>query len=329
MVSARSPRTESPGTRTGITRRPMRTITAPESTSRLIEAVEVVLDPAVVHPERLGREVGVTDHQTIDAERGRHAGDRRSRRAPGRPGAGWPRGRGRERSAWRTSSRSGPRRRHRPRGPASRRTPGPVGTDSAVTVPGDGRKFCAGSSATRRNSIACPRGSDVGLGDQPRTGRETELLGDQVDPGGLLGDGVLDLQPGVHLEEGDRSVGADQVLHRAGAAVAGRLADRAGRRVDAGPRRGGQERGRGLLDELLVAPLHRAVAGADDERPGRRRRRAPGPRRGGPPRGSARRSTRRGRRRRPTRGSRTRRQPGSPRGCAPPSVRGLHRRRRP
>ena len=41
-------------------------------------------------------------------------------------------------------------------------------------------------------------------------GGDAQLLADQVQPGGLLGDGVLDLKPGVDLEEGQRPEGASR-----------------------------------------------------------------------------------------------------------------------
>ncbi len=53
--------------------------------------------------------------------------------------------------------------------------------------------------------------------------------------------------------------------HGAGADVAGLLEDRLGRRVQLRVLRLGQERRRGLLDELLVAALERAVTGGDDD----------------------------------------------------------------
>ncbi len=98
----------------------------------------------------------------------------------------------------------------------------------------------------------------VALGD-------AELLADQVDAAGLLGDRMLDLQAGVDLEEADHPVVADQELDRARPGVVGLAADGLGAVVDAGPLLVGEERGRSLLDQLLVAPLQRAVAGADDD----------------------------------------------------------------
>ena len=61
------------------------------------------------------------------------------------------------------------------------------------------------------------------------------------------------------------AVGADQELDRAGAVVAGLRADGLGRGVDALALLVGEERRGRLLDQLLVAPLQRAVAGADDD----------------------------------------------------------------
>ena len=63
-----------------------------------------------------------------------------------------------------------------------------------------------------RNSIAWPRGVGV-LGDVERLAvGDLELLQHQVDACGLLGDRVLHLQSGVHLEERDQAVLADEVL---------------------------------------------------------------------------------------------------------------------
>ena len=104
------------------------------------------------------------------------------------------------------------------------------------------------------------RASDLEV--QPLGHGQLEL--DEVDPLHQLGDGVLDLEAGVHLEEvepvGHRVV---EELDRPGTAVAdvarelfGRLAHRG----LGGCRKSGR---RSLLDHLLVAPLHRAVAGAE------------------------------------------------------------------
>ena len=90
-----------------------------------------------------------------------------------------------------------------------------------------------------------------------------QLQRDEVDAVDELGHGMLDLEPGVHLEEVELAVLAEQELDRAGAAVAatergrhGHVAEpRAQLRVDG-------DRGR-LLDQLLAAALDRALALAE------------------------------------------------------------------
>ena len=67
---------------------------------------------------------------------------------------------------------------------------------------------------------------------------DAELEGDQVDAPDLLGDRVLDLQPGVHLEEEEPLVGAvavEQELDGARADVPELLGQRDGRGAHAGP----------------------------------------------------------------------------------------------
>ena len=92
-------------------------------------------------------------------------------------------------------------------------------------VPGEGRKPRPTSSALSRNSKEWPRGLGIRGEAQRFPGGDPELLLDQVDPGGFLGDGVLHLQPGVHLEERHGAVGGHQEFHGAGAGVAGLPAD--------------------------------------------------------------------------------------------------------
>jgi len=94
---------------------------------------------------------------------------------------------------------------------------------------------------------------------------DAEHLPDQVDAADLLGDRVLDLEPGVHLEEADGAVGGDEELAGARADVAGRAQDRLRRGIELLDLRVGQERRGRLLNQLLVPPLQRAVAGRDDD----------------------------------------------------------------
>ena len=130
---------------------------------------------------------------------------------------------------------------------------------------GRGHEVAAGVLGVDAELDAVPARLGV-LGDlQLLAGGDAELLADQVDAGRLLADRVLHLQAGVDLEEGDRAVGAHEVLDGAGAVVAGLGADGLGRGVDPLALLVGEERRGRLLDELLVAPLQRAVAGADDD----------------------------------------------------------------
>ena len=97
---------------------------------------------------------------------------------------------------------------------------------------------------------------------QVAAGGDADLLQHEVDIGDHLGDGMFDLDAGVHLDEVEFAVlveefdGADaeifHLLHRLGAG-------------GADPGRAGRiERGRGaFLPDLLVAPLQRAVALAE------------------------------------------------------------------
>jgi len=99
----------------------------------------------------------------------------------------------------------------------------------------------------------------------PGAGGDAELLADEVEAAGLLRDRVLDLEARVHLQEGDGAVEGHEELDGAGAVVVGLFADGLGGVVDHGALVVGEERRGGLLDELLVAALEGAVAGADDD----------------------------------------------------------------
>ena len=74
---------------------------------------------------------------------------------------------------------------------------------------------------------------------------------------------MLDLESGVHLEERDGAVLAHEELAGAGADVPGFVQDRLGRGVQPRHLVVGEERRGRLLDQLLVPPLERAVAGRD------------------------------------------------------------------
>ena len=100
---------------------------------------------------------------------------------------------------------------------------------------------------------------------QRLAGGDAQLPFDEVEAGDRLGDGMLDLQARVHLDEVPGRVGRelaalDQELDRAGALVGHRLGAGDGGRGDLGAQLRRHARRRGLLDHLLVAPLQRAVA---------------------------------------------------------------------
>ena len=96
--------------------------------------------------------------------------------------------------------------------------------------------------------------------DQPLARSDAQLLAHDVDAGDELGHGMLDLQPRIQLDEVELALGREQELERACVAVADRLAGalRCGFHRFARIRR--QCRRRRLLNQLLVAPLDRALA---------------------------------------------------------------------
>ena len=117
-----------------------------------------------------------------------------------------------------------------------------------------------------RHSIAWPRRYDVVLGDRQRLARgDQDLLAHDVDAGDLLGHAVLDLHARVHLEEEVLAV-LQQALDRAGRVVADGLGGVDGDLADLLAQLVVDQRGRRLLDQLLVAALDRAVALAEVDR---------------------------------------------------------------
>ena len=121
----------------------------------------------------------------------------------------------------------------------------------------------AGSSALMRTSMAWPRRSmSSWVNESGSPDGDPDLLAHEVDARHQLGDRVLDLEAGVHLEEQELAVLVEE-LDGAGVVVAARLGD-----LDRGLAHGlaglgGEGRRRALLDQLLVAALGRAVALAD------------------------------------------------------------------
>ena len=147
--------------------------------------------------------------------------------------------------------------------------------------------------------MAAGRGVDDRIGDR-LAGRHPDLPCDEVEAGHQLGDPVLHLEPGVHLEEVVVALGVEQELDRRGAVevdAAGHPSRAVEERLASGRV---HRRRRRLLDQLLVAPLHAALALAQDRQPAVPVARAAGPRRAGQaPAAAPRRPSRRRRRRAP------------------------------
>ncbi len=172
-------------------------------------------------PQHPDQQVPVGGH-AVELGAGQRAGEHAG---PPRPGSA-PR-----RSPWPASGRSArrppSRPRRRSRGAARRRqraelgaTPGHLeavqraGRRQPAVRPGPRRR--AGPRSRARAAAAAPANGS----GRPR--RRRSCSRDQVEPGDALGDRVLDLQPGVHLQEVELAVGREQELDRAGADVADR-----------------------------------------------------------------------------------------------------------
>ena len=147
--------------------------------------------------------------------------------------------------------------------PPSRRTPGPLGGAQRGEGAGGGHEVAPAVLGVDPELDGVPAHLGVVVAEL-LAGRDPEHLPDQVDAGDLLGDAVLDLQAGVHLEERDGAVAGHEELAGAGADVPGLAQDRLGGLVELGHLLVGEERRGRLLDQLLVPALQRAVAGGDD-----------------------------------------------------------------
>src|SRR3546814_13364093 len=101
---------------------------------------------------------------------------------------------------------------------------------------------------------------EVALAQQEVLARDdTDLLLDQVYAGDEFGDRLFDLDAGVHFDEIELAVFI-QEFERAGPAVAHFAAGVGAAVADALDQAAGDARRRGFFDDLLVAPLHGAVA---------------------------------------------------------------------
>ena len=148
--------------------------------------------------------------------------------------------------------------------------PGPLREAHAIDAPRPGeeaRERVLGDDA-RLHRPAARLGGPVAEGERPALG-DPDLLGHQVQAGHHLGHRVLDLEPRVDLEKVELAARIEDELDRAGAAVARLLRDPAGRGREALAQRGGEGGRRGLLEQLLMAALDRALALAQADHPPR------------------------------------------------------------
>src|SRR3989304_3984328 len=107
---------------------------------------------------------------------------------------------------------------------------------------------------------------DVALPDRELfAGGDANLLLDDVDAGDELGDRVLDLHARIHLDEVELVVLVEE-LERSGAAVVDPLARLDAALTDADALAGRDLRRWGLLDDLLMPALQRAIPLAEIER---------------------------------------------------------------
>src|SRR5919106_4130775 len=138
--------------------------------------------------------------------------------------------------------------------------PDPAGLSVRRDQPGRGRETVARVLGVDPALDRVPTQLHLGLRDGERlAGGNSDLLADDVETGHGLGDRVLDLHAGVHLEEVVRPVGCEEPLDRPGGAIpdCGSRFDRDA--SDAFPELRVDCRRRRFLHELLVTSLDRAV----------------------------------------------------------------------
>ena len=134
-------------------------------------------------------------------------------------------------------------------------------------MPGEGEKRPPlGSSALMRTSMACPfRAMSSWLKSSASPDAMRICQATRSRPGDQLGDRVLHLEAGVHLEEVELAVLVEE-LDGAGVVVAAGLRDLDGGRAHGLADLVGEVGRRALLDQLLVPALGRAVALAQPQR---------------------------------------------------------------
>src|ERR1700736_5788525 len=141
--------------------------------------------------------------------------------------------------------------------PLSTRTPSPFGYSSANTLPVVGAKSRSGGKPrldgmTAGPHIILPEG-------QRMTGRDGELLCDQIQSSRHLRHRMLNLQPRIHLEEIELAAPVDE-FNGSGILVSGCPRDPCGGLADGLAEVCRERRRRRFLDDLLETPLHRTFA---------------------------------------------------------------------
>ena len=115
-----------------------------------------------------------------------------------------------------------------------------------------------------RVSIAQPRGRNVLLRERQRFAvGNAQLPLHQIDAVDELGDRMLDLQPRVHFEEEEASVGIEHELAGAGVLVVDRLCGAHGGRAHRRAQFGRERDGGCFLDDFLMPALDRTFALAE------------------------------------------------------------------
>ncbi len=111
-----------------------------------------------------------------------------------------------------------------------------------------------------RADFVLQRHAAVGVADG-RTARDQNLRLHQIDAGDVFGHGVFDLNARIHFDEIERAgIDVFEEFDGAGVLIANRATDRQRVAIQfLAPRLAQKQRGR-ALDDLLMAPLHGAVA---------------------------------------------------------------------
>jgi hypothetical protein len=89
---------------------------------------------------------------------------------------------------------------------------------------------------------------------------DAQLQFDEIEPGDRFGNGMLDLQAGIHFHEIEFAFCVEQKLERAGALISNRLHRGDRDRPHPRPQFRRHRRRRRFLDQFLMPPLHRAIA---------------------------------------------------------------------